>query len=302
MLTNLTRWLTRPSLRRMDALGQQVEAGLDQGRALGRRFDALEPQIAALSESTALLLARIDELDQRMKAMSDVQLRINKRVNRVQRDMRVPRELKNTEAETEFLQLANELNGHGRTSLDPARLYVLWQAAKNTRHLAGACAEVGAYRGGSAYFIASAIDHFGPAQSPLHVVDTFAGHPADRVTARDTFQPPGKFSDTSFEEVRRYLSRFPTVEVHRGEFAATASELPDCAYRLVHVDTDLFQPTLDSLRYFGPRLCRDGIIVIDDYGSEKCQPVVDAVRAYTEQDDAWHTWDMATEQLVLVRR
>lgn len=38
-------------------------------------------------------------------------------------------------------------------------------------------------------------------------------------------------------------------------------------FALVHVDVDLYQPTLDSLEFFFPRLLPGGILVCDDYGS-----------------------------------
>ena len=37
-------------------------------------------------------------------------------------------------------------------------------------------------------------------------------------------------------------------------------------YSFVHIDVDLYQPTLDSHEYFFERLHKGGIIVCDDYG------------------------------------
>ncbi len=231
--------------------------------------------------------------------------RVNIRVRRLRRDLDRPPSLVHTEPEPEFLELVQTVQAHGTTTLGPDRLYVLWQAAKNVRHLVdAAAAEVGTYRGGSAYFIARALGHFDsehPAQ--VHVIDTFEGHPEERRTeGRDDFHPAGKFGETSFEDVRRYLGELPGIQVHRGEFTEVRSALPDVAYRLVHVDTDLYQPTLDCLNYFGPRLCRGGIVIVDDYGAETCQGVVDAVQEYLLTQHEFEVWDVVTEQLMLVRR
>jgi hypothetical protein len=38
----------------------------------------------------------------------------------------------------------------------------------------------------------------------------------------------------------------------------------------VHIDVDLYQPTLDSIRFFYPRLAPGGIILCDDYGYSSC--------------------------------
>jgi hypothetical protein len=54
----------------------------------------------------------------------------------------------------------------------------------------------------------------------------------------------------------------------------------------VHIDVDLYQPYVDSIEFFYPRLLDGGVMVFDDYGSagfmgarkavdemrEKCRP------------------------------
>jgi hypothetical protein len=265
----------------------------------------LEDVRDALREQTATLVttsARLDGLESRVDGIQAASDRLNKRLNKMHRDMLRPRSLAACEPEEAFLKLLREVERHKTTGLGPERLYVLWQVAKNVRRLSGATAEIGAFRGGSAYFLASALRQLSNGHSDMYVIDTFEGHPASKLTEFDTFQPAGKFSDTSFERVREYLSVFPRVKVCRGEFSSVVSDLPDRAYRLVHVDTDLYQSTLDCLNYFGPRLEAGGMIVVDDYGAEKCEPVVDAVRDYLALDSNYEVWDPITEQFVMVRR
>ena len=36
-------------------------------------------------------------------------------------------------------------------------------------------------------------------------------------------------------------------------------------FQFVHIDVDVFEPTLESLEFFYPRLIKGGIIVCDDY-------------------------------------
>ena len=43
-------------------------------------------------------------------------------------------------------------------------------------------------------------------------------------------------------------------------------EVESKKFAFVHVDVDLYQPTLDSLKFFYPRLLPGGVIVVDDYG------------------------------------
>ncbi len=58
---------------------------------------------------------------------------------------------------------------------------------------------------------------------------------------------------------------FPRVELHAGWIPHVFSAQPERAYRFVHIDVDLYQPTIDSLDYFFPRLSEGGIVITDDY-------------------------------------
>jgi len=78
--------------------------------------------------------------------------------------------------------------------------------------------------------------------------------------------------------------------------------LEESAYRLVHIDTDLYLPTKVCLDYFGSRLSASGVFVLDDYASGKCAGVRTALAEYLEQTEAFQVWDMRTEQLMLVKR
>ena len=40
-------------------------------------------------------------------------------------------------------------------------------------------------------------------------------------------------------------------------------------FSFVHIDVDLYQPTLDCLEFFFPKLVSGGIIVCDDYNSSQ---------------------------------
>ena len=68
------------------------------------------------------------------------------------------------------------------------------------------------------------------------------------------------------ELVARNVHRdFPHVRLHPGWIPEVFSEQPDRTYRFVHIDVDLYQPTMDSLRYFFPRMAAGGVIITDDY-------------------------------------
>jgi O-methyltransferase len=216
-------------------------------------------------------------------------------------DVREPNKTIYPQGDDSFYRLARPVLEAGRTLLKHDRLYVLWLAARNVYHMELAAAEVGSYRGGSAYFLASAFRAMAGKELPLHVFDTFEGHPEKADPEFDPVHKPGMFSDTDYEEVKAYLERFTQVEIHKGEFSESVNSLPDKAFGLVHIDVDIYRSTLDCLDYFGARLASGGVMVVDDYGSAKCPGVNSAISEYLRRENRFQVWQMQTEQLVLVK-
>jgi O-methyltransferase len=204
----------------------------------------------------------------------------------------------------EFLALARDVQAHGRTMLAHKRLWILWQCVGNAAPLDGGAAEIGTYQGGSAYFIAASFAARLGHEVPIEVIDTFQGHPQHKLSEHDhaVHGDPAKFTQTSYESVVEYLAAFEQLTVHKGEFSAVAPSLPERPYRLVHVDVDLYEPALECLRYFGPRLVQGGIVVLDDYGAPACPGIKRAAEEYLAAGNAFQTWDTMSRQLVLVKR
>ena len=70
------------------------------------------------------------------------------------------------------------------------------------------------------------------------------------------------------EHVRAVLARFPDAAIHKGWIPGVLSDaLPDTGWAFVHIDVDLYGPTMDCLRYFYPRLVPGGVIINDDFDS-----------------------------------
>ena len=200
-----------------------------------------------------------------------------------------------------FAAVADEIVAEGRTTLGHNRLFVLWQAVRNTHPAEGDIAEVGSYRGGSARFLAVAAAQVG--WSPvLHVMDTFAGHPASADFSRDGVHAPGLFSDTDVEQVTAYLSDLHTVKVHQGNFEDTCKGIADRQFSLVHVDVDIYSSTASALGFFWPRLSRGGTIVVDDYGFTTCPGLKTAVDEFLRDQPAAAGWYMHTGQMIIQRR
>jgi O-methyltransferase len=202
----------------------------------------------------------------------------------------------------EFRKTAREVSRAGRTLLGEDRLWILWQAARNVGPLGLPAAEVGSYRGGSAFLIARAFELLQGASVPVEVIDTFEGHTSSDPTAHDhPIHTPGHFGDTSFEDVREYLSRFSALTVRKGAFADISPQLNHPTYGFIHLDVDLYQPTRAGLEYFGPRMAVGGVIVLDDYGARKCPGIQRAAEEFLGGRADFQPWHANTEQLILVR-
>ena len=214
---------------------------------------------------------------------------------------RIRRAARDSRDDAPVRALADEVHAHGRTLLGDDRLYVIWQAIRNVHRLGLAAAEVGSFRGGSAYFIASAHHALSGMEHDVHIIDTFEGHPTHTDPAKDPIHRPGMFRDTSYEEVRDYLAPWKRLTIHKGDFESASARLATVEYGFVHLDVDIYATTLRGLRYFAERLAPGGVIVIDDYGAPKCPGVDQAVHEFLSKDRACSTWYFGTEQLVVVK-
>ena len=149
------------------------------------------------------------------------------------------------------------------------RKYMLREMARYVAGLEGETAECGSYEGASAYLIARELPDV-----PLHLFDSFEGLPAPSQAdkpARDTqlhWQEGALRSPV--ETIRKNLEQFNNIHIHRGWIPERFTEVADRVFRLLHIDVDLYQPTLDSLEFFYPRMVSGGVIVMDDYGFENC--------------------------------
>ena len=200
--------------------------------------------------------------------------------------------------EAGFAETAGVVIDEGRTLLHYNRLLILWQAVKNTFPLRQAVAEVGSYRGGSARFLALAFAHFG-AHPPIHIFDTFSGHPNQVHADKDGPHAVGLFSDTSLADVSAYLAGSPNIVIHDGRFEERCETVADQRFALVHIDVDIFASTVSCLEFFWPRLLPNGVIVIDDYGFTTCRGLKEAVDQFIAGEDSCRGWYMHTGQFVV---
>lgn len=149
------------------------------------------------------------------------------------------------------------------------------------RKIPGDVAELGVYQGA----FAAEINRLFP-ERRLWLFDTFEGfHARDlAIEAERTGVKTQRrnFADTTIELVR---SRLPHPEMARfvqGYFPESLEDLNlnKTCFALVSLDPDLYEPTLEGLCYFYPRLAPGGRILIHDYTSCQFEGVKMAVDEY----------------------
>lgn len=189
-----------------------------------------------------------------------------------------------------FFDVCKEIQG--RTLVTPDRLWNLWSWVNDTiQSLEGNIAELGSYKGGSAKLLAKAIGH----SRKVHVFDTFEGVPAELTDVEHdiimenhphlNINWAGGYSGgewaASYEEVKSFLKDCPSIIIHRGLVPDTLTEIESEQFCFVYLDMDIYSPTMDALKFFWPRLCSKGVIMLDDYGH--LQGITDAVNCFSAE-------------------
>ncbi|MCR5416425.1 MAG: TylF/MycF family methyltransferase [Pseudobutyrivibrio sp.] len=130
------------------------------------------------------------------------------------------------------------------------------------RNVPGQCAEAGVFRGD----FAKHINYWFPDRE-LYLIDTFEGFD-DRDVEYDESNTLSKSPETAWEDTSELivLGKMPNKQMCKlikGWFPDSVRDL-ECTYAFVSLDMDLYQPILEGLRYFYPRLNHGGYIMVHD--------------------------------------
>ena len=197
-----------------------------------------------------------------------------------------------------FLQKYKELSPKYPYSQD--RKYVLKEFTQHTHSLDGCMAECGCFEGASAYFIASELP-----DTTLKIFDSFEGvsepKNSDFVNEKGAYiWKQGDLSSPE-EKLKGTLKQFENIEVFKGWIPDRFTEVSDNVFKLVHLDVDLYQPTLDCLTFFYPRMTSGGVIVMDDYGFLTCPGAHKAADEYMK-DKTEHIIHLPTGQGIIIKQ
>lgn len=160
------------------------------------------------------------------------------------------------------------------------RCWLLCKLFLKTRGVRGDVAECGVYKGSTSRLLVEIMKtgKLDPHGQQFLLFDSYEGLPV--ATAQDSFDFDPKnpeqsgqhfafearrFFDTSAEHVAKVFAQWPWVSIEKGWVPNVFTPHTDRNFAFVHIDVDLYQPTLDCLSFFVPRLSEGGLIVCDDY-------------------------------------
>lgn len=134
-------------------------------------------------------------------------------------------------------------------------------------------AECGCWNGHSTHMSSILMKQLG-FKGQFHVFDSFEGGlSAFTEHDRNDHDPISKeqedeardYFGSSLEAVEKRLSEFDFVHLYKGWIPDRFEEVSNKKFGFVFIDVDMYEPILDSLKFFYPRLADGGFIFLDDY-------------------------------------
>tara|TARA_B100000965_G_C19211524_1_gene591819 strand:- start:20 stop:643 length:624 start_codon:yes stop_codon:yes gene_type:complete len=154
------------------------------------------------------------------------------------------------------------------------RHYLLDKLIKTAPLKEANVSECGCWKGLSTHIISSQLKNIN-FDKKFYIFDSFEGLSEFKTEDRKINQfdqikeiKIRKHFSSDLDMVKNNLNEFKNFTVfYKGWIPSRFNEVNKENFSFVHIDLDLFEPTLDSLNFFGNRMIKDGIILLDDYGS-----------------------------------
>lgn len=157
------------------------------------------------------------------------------------------------------------------------RRWMMYQLLRMIDTVPGDTAECGVYDGAGSWIVCAMNRQ--SAQARTHFVfDSFEGL-SEPEAVDGTHWKRGELA-CPLDRVRANLAEFERVSYHQGWIPARFGDAADRRFAFVHIDVDLYQPTLDSIEFFYPRIPPGGILLCDDYLFTSCPGATRACDEY----------------------
>jgi len=183
------------------------------------------------------------------------------------------------------------------------RKFNLYNIAKSLHNIKGDIAECGVFHGGSSFLMLEA--SLGT-NKHLHGFDSFEGlsEPNDKDLNSADFTFKWKKHDMRFDmtTTEKNLNKFKGLyTLHKGWIPTRFEEVADKTFSLVHIDVDLYEPTMDTLEFFYPRMSPGGVIICDDYGSLACPGAKEAMDKFAAKTSEKTVIHLTTGQGIIIK-
>jgi O-methyltransferase len=141
--------------------------------------------------------------------------------------------------------------------------FCCYQNLKQVSTLKGGVAEFGVFKGGSAYFIASAIKYLQmESKKTFYLFDTFEGIPVK--SSLDQVEE-NVFSQSGLEPIKTLFSEFKNIKIIAGDISETIKEVEFTSLSLAHIDCDQYEPTKLLCEELYGKMVKGGIMMFQNY-------------------------------------
>ncbi|MCP3778082.1 TylF/MycF family methyltransferase [Paenibacillus sp. MZ03-122A] len=202
----------------------------------------------------------------------------------------------NIHGESVYKQLTEELSIEKGKIIDyfmslkfDTRLALLRQIADeiNECGVKGSVAELGVFKGEFSKYINWVFP-----DRQLYLFDTFSGFDQKDIDNENkgdfSNSVAGEFCNSDVDLVLNKMMYKENCIVKKGYFPESASNVNE-TFAFVSLDVDLYQPILEGLKFFYPKMSDGGYIIIHDYNSTRFHGVKQAVREYCREHGVKYT-------------
>ena len=158
------------------------------------------------------------------------------------------------------------------------------------REIPGDFAECGCWNGNSLFATKSFIDKHKSNKS-IHVFDSFEGGLSEfkekdfkdgAINSTDQADEVSKHFSSSYPELIKKTEELSRIYINKGWIPDVFKTQEERSYSFVHIDVDLYEPTIESYKYFFERLSKGGVMICDDYGYKHFPGASVAVNEFIE--------------------
>jgi hypothetical protein len=87
---------------------------------------------------------------------------------------------------------------------------------------------------------------------------------------------------SSYSELIKKTEGLSGLKINKGWIPEVLETQDERNYSFIHVDVDMYDPTLESHKYFFEKLSKGGIMICDDYGYKQFPGAATAVDEFIE--------------------